>query len=94
MPRSPGWLASTIAHENVHLRQLLAVHPVDGGDNYARANTVGDDVNEIQAYDWENSGTPTFSDFFPVNARSSSRRRQEHYLATSRDPVLFESNWR
>ncbi|HEV8196533.1 MAG TPA: hypothetical protein VGP87_07830, partial [Gemmatimonadales bacterium] len=31
-PRSLGWLVSSIVHECIHLHQLMAVHPMDGGD--------------------------------------------------------------
>jgi hypothetical protein len=85
LPRSAGWLASTIAHENIHLRQLLAVHPVDGGDNYARANTVGDDVNEVQAYDWEIRNGDILG-LLPGEREELIGRRHDHYLAISRDP--------
>ena len=42
---SPGWLASTIGHENVHLQQLVDGHYY-GGD-------AGTALNETEAYNWE-----------------------------------------
>jgi hypothetical protein len=52
-PHTPGWLASTIAHErNIHIGQLYAVNPVDSGNNWANKGG-GYHVNEIQAYDFE-----------------------------------------
>jgi hypothetical protein len=88
-PRSPGWLASTIAHENVHLRQLSASHPADGGDNYARPGTPGDDINELQAYDWELRHADIFG-LTPEERAELSRRRQRHWLAITRDPTLAD----
>jgi hypothetical protein len=85
LPRSAGWLASTIAHENVHLHQLTAIHPLDGGDNYARLNTVGDDVNEVQAYDWEIRNADLLG-LLPDEQMELIGRRQAHWLAISRDP--------
>ncbi len=42
---SPGWLASSIGHENVHVEQLVedAWYFADDGAN----------LNEVEAYDWE-----------------------------------------
>jgi hypothetical protein len=87
--RSAGWLGSTIAHENVHLRQLCASHPADGGDNYARPGTPGDDINELQAYDWE----LRHADLFGLSAEERAelaRRRQARWLAVGSDPSLAE----
>jgi hypothetical protein len=84
-PRSPGWLASSIAHENVHLRQLLAVHPVDGGDNYARPETLGDQVNELEAYDWELRHADLLG-LLPGERAELTARRQGHWAAIARDP--------
>ena len=76
--RSAGWLASTIAHEAIHLRQLLAVHPADGGDNYSRLDTGGDAVNEIEAYDWEIRNADRLQ--LPPHERAELvGRRQEHW---------------
>jgi hypothetical protein len=85
-PRSLGWLVSSIAHESIHLHQLLAVHPVDGGDNYARSNTVGDDVNEAQAYDWEIRHAHVLA-LSPDELAELIEYREEHGLAISRDPL-------
>jgi hypothetical protein len=42
---SPGWLASSIAHENVHLQQLL--------DGHMYYDDPGTALNELEAYNWE-----------------------------------------
>jgi hypothetical protein len=84
-PRSPGWLASTIAHETIHLHQLAAVHPVDGGDNYSRPGTAGDDVNELQAYDWELRHADLLG-LLPGEREELAGRRQEHWEAISQHP--------
>jgi hypothetical protein len=85
LPRSPGWLASTIGHEQIHLRQLLAVHPGDGGDNYARPATPGDDANELEAYDWEIRNADTLA-LLPAEREELLRRRQRHWTALSENP--------
>jgi len=88
-PRSTGWLASSIAHETVHLRQLVVLHPVDGGDNYARLDTPGAHINELEAYDWE----LRHADVFGLTGDERvelERRRQVHWLAMASDATLQE----
>jgi hypothetical protein len=88
-PRSAGWLASSIAHEMVHLRQLVVLHPADGGDNYARLDTPGEHVNEIEAYDWELRHADIFA--LPSDERLElARRRQGHWLELASDPTLHD----
>jgi hypothetical protein len=85
LPRSLGWLVSSIAHESIHMFQLRAIHPVDGGDNYARLNTTGDSANEAQAYDWEIRNAEVLG----LSAEERAElidRRQEHGLAIAQDP--------
>jgi len=87
--RSAGWLASSIAHETVHLRQLVVLHPVDGGDNYARLDTPGAHINEIEAYDWELRHADIFGLTRDERAELE-RRRQGHWLALASDPTLHD----
>jgi hypothetical protein len=89
LPRSLGWLVSSIAHESIHLQQLNAVHPVDGGDNYARLDTTGDDANEAQAYDWEIRNAEILG-LPPEELAELIGRRQEHGLAIRHDPFYAE----
>jgi hypothetical protein len=58
---------------------------MDGGDNYARSNTVGDDVNEAQAYDWEIRHAELLG-LSPDERAELIARREVHGLAISQDP--------
>jgi hypothetical protein len=83
--RSLGWLVSSLAHECIHLHQLCAVHPVDGGDNYARAITVGNDANEAQAYDWEIRNAAVLG-LTAAEQAELVGRREEHGRALAQHP--------
>jgi RHS repeat-associated protein len=71
MPRSAGFLASTLAHEAVH------VHQVNTG-NYAQTGTVGEKVNEIEGYDRELRELPRFG-MSPTEIQQTRALRNDLY---------------
>lgn len=68
--RSPGYLASTVGHEALHIRQKNEGRLINGDQ--------GVNMNEVEAYNWElqNAEANGLSD---MEIRTITRRRDSHY---------------